>query len=89
MVPQAIGADAVNRRFDLGGALPIQLMIAAGMGKPTRNGLLAECYLRAAGVAAEWIDANGHVGAQDVASIDNESGGIVYCCERGVHFALA
>jgi hypothetical protein len=33
------------------------------MGKPTRNELLAEYYLRAAGVAAVWIDAEGHVGA--------------------------
>jgi hypothetical protein len=56
------------------------------MGMPTRNKLLAENYLRAAGVAAVWIDADGHVGAQDVASIENEPGRIVYCCERGVHF---
>jgi hypothetical protein len=33
---------------------------------------LAEFYLRAAGVAAVWIDAEGHVGAQDVASIEND-----------------
>jgi hypothetical protein len=36
------------------------------MGKPTRNELLAKYYLRAAGVAAVWIDATGHVGARDV-----------------------
>jgi hypothetical protein len=30
---------------------------------------LAENYLRAAGVAAVWIGATGHVGSQDVASI--------------------
>jgi hypothetical protein len=59
------------------------------MGKPTRNEILAEYYLRAAGVAAVWIDASGHVGAQDVASIENEPGRVVYCCERGVHFTLA
>jgi hypothetical protein len=29
------------------------------------------------------------VGAQDVASIENEPGRIVYCCERGSHFVLA
>jgi hypothetical protein len=68
---------------------PNQLLIAAGMGKPTRNEILAEYYLRAAGVAAVWIDASGHVGAQDVASIENEPGRVVYCCERGVHFTLA
>ena len=63
--------------------------IAAGIGKPTRNELLAEYYPHAAGVAAVWIDAEGHVGAQDVASIENEPGRIVYCCERGCHFILA
>jgi len=59
------------------------------MGKPTRNELLAEYYLRAAGVAAMWIDAEGHVGAQDVASVENEPGRVIYCCERGSHFVLA
>jgi hypothetical protein len=59
------------------------------MGNPTRNELLAEYYLRAAGVAAVWIDATGHVGAQDVASIENDPDRIVYCCERGSHFVLA
>jgi hypothetical protein len=73
----------------LDAALANRLLIAAGMGKPTRNELLAEYYLRAAGVAAVWIDAEGHVGAQDVASIENEPGRIVYCCERGSHFVLA
>jgi hypothetical protein len=59
------------------------------MGKPTRNELLAEYYLRAAGVAAVWIDAEGHGGAQDVASIENEPGRSVICCERGCNFVLA
>jgi hypothetical protein len=59
------------------------------MGKSTRNELLAEYYLRAAGVAAVWIDATGHVGAQDVASIEIDPDRIVYCCERGAHFVLA
>jgi hypothetical protein len=52
-----------------------------GMRKPTRNEILAEYYLRAAGVAAlwigvaaVWIGADGHVGAQDVASIENKPG---------------
>lgn len=59
------------------------------MGKPMRNELLAEYCLRAAGVAAVWIDATGHVGAQEVASIEDEPDRIVYCCERGAHFVLA
>jgi hypothetical protein len=45
------------------------------MRKPTRDELLAEYYLRGAGVAAVWIDAAGHVGAQDVASIGIKSEG--------------
>jgi hypothetical protein len=60
--------------FACGGALdvsePNQTVLAAGMGKPTRNELLSEYYLRAAGVAAVWIDATDHVGAQDVASVE-------------------
>jgi hypothetical protein len=36
-----------------------------------------------------WSDADGQVGAQDVASIENEPGRVVYCCERGVLFTLA
>jgi hypothetical protein len=59
------------------------------MGKPTRNELIAEYYLRAAGVAAVWIDKTGHVGAQEVASIEIDPDRIVYCCERGSHFVLA
>jgi hypothetical protein len=59
------------------------------MGTPTRNELLAEYYLRAAGVAAVWIDTTGHVGAQDVGSVENEPDRIVYCCECGHHFILA
>ena len=45
--------------------------------------------LRAACVAAVWIDASGHVGAQDVASIENEPDRTVYCCERGHQFILS
>jgi hypothetical protein len=56
---------------------------AVGMGKPTRNEQLAEYYRRAAGVAAVWIDAEGHVGAQDVASIEIDQDRTAYCCERG------
>jgi hypothetical protein len=58
------------------------------MGKSFRNELLAKRYLRAAGVAAVWIDADGHVGAQDVAKLEAEAGHTV-CCPRGAHFVLA
>jgi hypothetical protein len=53
------------------------------MGKPNRNAHLAGRYLRAAAVAAVWIDADGHVGAQDVAKFEAEAGHTVYCCSRG------
>jgi hypothetical protein len=59
------------------------------MGKPTRNELLANYYLRAAGVAAVWIDAEGNVGAQDVAKVDVGAGLTVYCYPRGAQFVLA
>jgi hypothetical protein len=58
------------------------------MGKPTRNEILAEYYLKAAGVAAIWIDPDGH-GAQDVARLHLEPGRVAYCCARGAHFVLA
>jgi hypothetical protein len=59
------------------------------MGKPTRNDILAEYYLKAAGVAAIWIDPDGHVGAQDVARLHLDPGRVAYCCARGAHFVLA
>jgi hypothetical protein len=59
------------------------------MGKPTRNELLAKYYFCGAGIAAVWIDAAGHVGAQDIASVEIDPDRILYCCERGAHFTLA
>lgn len=50
---------------------------------------LAGYYLRAAGVAAIWIDGDGHIGASDVATVDDQPGRIVYCCLRGDHFRLS
>jgi hypothetical protein len=67
---------------------PNQLALVTGMGA-TRNEQLAEYYLKAAGIAAVWIDPDGHVGAADVARLDREPGQIAYCCARGAHFVLA
>jgi hypothetical protein len=64
------------------------LWIATGMGA-TRNEQLAEYYLKAAGIAAVWIDTDGHVGAADVVRLDPEPGQLAYCCARGAHFVLA
>jgi hypothetical protein len=68
---------------------PNQLLIAAGVGKLSRNDLLAKRYLCAAGVAAVWIDADGHVVVLDVAKLDVEADHTVYCYPRGAHFVLA
>lgn len=67
---------------------PNQVRLAIGMGR-TRNHDLADYYLRAAGVAAIWIDDGGHIGAADVATIDDQPGRIIYCCLRGDHFRLS
>jgi hypothetical protein len=50
----------------------IGFLFAAGIGKSTCNEQLVEYYLRAAGVAKVWIHADGHVGAQDLATLDLE-----------------
>lgn len=60
----------------------------AGHGQNTQRDL-ADYYLRAAGVAAIWIDDEGHIGAADVASVKDDPGRIVYCCLRGDHFRLS
>jgi hypothetical protein len=59
------------------------------MGKQRDLDDLAGYYLRAAGVAAIWIDEDGHIGAADVATIDDQPGRIIYCCLRGDHFRLS
>ncbi|WP_315705028.1 MULTISPECIES: hypothetical protein [unclassified Bradyrhizobium] len=64
-----------------------QLRNAVGTG--TRTEQLADYFLRAAGIAAVWIDPDSHVGSADVARVDHELGQIVYCCGRGQHYVLA
>jgi hypothetical protein len=52
--------------------------VHARMGKSRSNhDDLAGCFLRAAGVAAIWIDEGGHIGAADVATIDDQPGRII------------
>jgi hypothetical protein len=48
----------------------------ASMGQADAQRIFAEYYLR----VALWIARSGHVGAQDVASIENGPDRIVYCC---------
>jgi hypothetical protein len=64
------------------------IRLAMGMGN-TRNEQLAEYYLKAAGIAAVWIDLDGCVGAQDAPRVHLEAGRVAYCTARGAHFVLA
>lgn len=59
-----------------------------GMGVD-RNQQLAEYFLKAAGIAAVWIDPDGLIGSQDAARYQLEDGRIAYCCQRGANFVLA
>lgn len=54
-----------------------------------RDDLLTEYYLRAAGVAAVWIDPDGDMGAQDTATVTLDACRTAFCCIRGAHFVLA
>jgi hypothetical protein len=54
-----------------------------------RDHVLADHFLKAAGVAAIWIGVDGYIGADDLARVKSEPGRIVYCCPRGSHFVLA
>ncbi|MFZ5712971.1 MAG: hypothetical protein ACOY3N_09040 [Bradyrhizobium sp.] len=54
-----------------------------------RDDLLAEYYLKAAGVAAVWIDRDGLIGSQDAARLHLDEGSVAYCCPRGANFVLA
>lgn len=54
-----------------------------------RDHVLADHFLKAAGVAAIWIGLDGYIGADDLARVKSEPGRIVYCCPRGSHFVLA
>ncbi|TQF28861.1 hypothetical protein [Bradyrhizobium sp. UNPA324] len=54
-----------------------------------RDDLLAEYYLKAAGVAAVWIDRDGLIGSEDAARLQLEDGRVAYCCPRGANFVLA
>jgi hypothetical protein len=55
---------------------------------PTSNELLADHYLRAAGIAAVYADARGAIGAVDVVGMFSPRGRIVLCCMRGSAAAL-
>jgi hypothetical protein len=56
---------------------------------PTRNELLADHFLKAAGIAAVYVDASGAIGAVDVVGIDAPSGWLLLCCARGRQTGIA
>jgi hypothetical protein len=56
---------------------------------PTRNELLAEHFLKAAGIATVYVDATGAIGAVDVVGIDAPSGWVLLCCAPGKSIGIA
>jgi hypothetical protein len=56
---------------------------------PTRNELLAEHFLRVAGIAAVFVDDAGAIGTIDVVGIDAPSGWMLLCCAPGNQVAIA
>ena len=56
---------------------------------PTRNELLADHFLKAAGVAAVYVDDAGAIGTVDVVGINAPSGWLLLCCARGKQTGIA
>lgn len=56
---------------------------------PTRNELLADHFLKTAGIAAVYVDASGAIGAVDVVGIDAPSGSVLLCCAAGKQIRIA
>src|SRR2546430_17656715 len=56
---------------------------------PTRNELLADHFLKAAGIAAVYVDDAGAIGTVDVVGIDAPSGWVLLCCAPGKQIGIA
>jgi hypothetical protein len=56
---------------------------------PTRDELLADHFMKAAGIAAVYVDAGGAIGAADTAGMSCPAGRIMLCCARGNHAKVA
>lgn len=56
---------------------------------PTRNELLADHFLKSAGIAAVYADAAGAIGAVDIVGIDAPPGWVLLCCAPGKSIEIA
>jgi len=56
---------------------------------PTRNELLADHFLKAAGIAAVYVDDAGAIGTVEVVGIDATVGWALLCCARGKQVGIA
>ena len=56
---------------------------------PTRNELLADHFLKAAGIAAVYVDDAAAIGTVDVVGIDAPSGWVLLCCAPGKQIGIA
>jgi len=56
---------------------------------PTRNKLLADHFLKSAGIAAVYADDAGAIGAVDIVGIDAPPGWALLCCAPGKQAAIA
>jgi hypothetical protein len=62
---------------------------AFGRQMPTRNELLAGHFLKAAGIAAVYVDPAGAIGTVDLVRIDAPSGWALLCCAPGKQIGIA
>jgi hypothetical protein len=56
---------------------------------PTRNELLADHFLKAAGITAVYVGDAGAIGTVDVVGIDAPSGWVLLCCAPGKQIGIA
>jgi len=56
---------------------------------PTRNELLADHFLKAAAIAAVYVDDAGAIGTVEVVGIDATVGWALLCCARGKQVGIA
>jgi hypothetical protein len=55
---------------------------------PTRNELLTDQFLKAAGIATVYVDAAGEISAFDVVGFEAPRDGVLLCCAAGKQIAI-